>query len=117
MTLDLDADPTSLTARERPAIAAGPVPCPNCRNILREAYAKTAIWKDDRLLIVEDIPALVCDLCVDQFYSDDVADALRRLMIDELDQAEPRRTQLVPIYTLDGRLPPARPEEQPIERY
>jgi YgiT-type zinc finger domain-containing protein len=84
---------------------------------LREGQVRTAIWKEDRLIVVEDIPALICDACLEQFYDDDVADALRRLTLDEFADAVPKRTETVPVYSLEGRLPPPRPPGEPIEKY
>ena len=78
---------------------------------------RTAIWKEERLLVVEDIPALICDACFEQYYDDDVADALRRLTNDELEAAVPKRHETVPVYSLEGRLPPPLPPDHEIERY
>jgi YgiT-type zinc finger domain-containing protein len=91
--------------------------CPRCTNRVREGMVRTAIWKDERLLVVEDIPALICDACLEQYYDDDVADALRRLTQDEIDTAVPKRTEVVSVYSLEGRLPPPKPPDEPIERY
>jgi YgiT-type zinc finger domain-containing protein len=31
---------------------------------------RSAFWQDERLVVVEDIPALVCGACAEQFYDD-----------------------------------------------
>jgi hypothetical protein len=92
-------------------------PCLRCTNRLREGFVRTAIWKADRLIVVEDIPALICDAWLEQYYDDDVADALRRLTQDDLETAVPERTDVVPVYSLNGRLPPPKPDGEAIERY
>ena len=61
-----------------------PAPCPRCSEAMRSATVKTAIWREDRLYVVEDIPAQVCDSCVEQFYDDETADTLRRLTAEGL---------------------------------
>jgi YgiT-type zinc finger domain-containing protein len=92
-------------------------PCLRCGNRLREGPVRTAIWKAERLVVVEDIPALICDACFEQYYDDDVADALRRLTQDDLETAVPKRTEVVPVFSLEGRLPPPKPDDEPIQHY
>ena len=65
---------------------------------------KTAIWRDDRLYVVEDIPAHVCGGCMEQFYDESTTEALRRLTEDGFTSAEPTREIVVPIFSLEGRI-------------
>lgn len=81
-----------------------PVPCPRCSRPMRSATVKSAIWRDDRLFLVEDIPAQVCDSCIEQFYDQETSDALRRLTEDGFSSVEPKREILVPIFSLEGRI-------------
>ena len=76
--------------------------CPKCGQAMHPAMVRTAIWREDRLFVVEDIPAQVCGQCVEQFYDEDTTDALRQLM--EEGAAEPKREVLVPVYSLEGRI-------------
>jgi YgiT-type zinc finger domain-containing protein len=71
---------------------------------MRSATVKSAIWRDDRLFLVEDIPAQVCDSCIEQFYDQETSDALRRLTEDGFSSVEPKREILVPIFSLEGRI-------------
>ncbi len=61
---------------------------------------RTAIWREDRLYIVEDIPAQVCDMCMEQFYDDLTADVLRRLTEENFSSLEPKREIVVPVFSL-----------------
>ena len=88
------------TTETRPA----PVPCPRCGQVTRSATVKTAIWREDRLFVVEDIPAQVCDSCMEQFYDEETTDALRRLTEEGFTSVEPKRESLVPIFSLEGRI-------------
>jgi YgiT-type zinc finger domain-containing protein len=81
-----------------------PVPCPRCSQPMRSATVKTAIWREDRLFLVEDIPAQVCDSCIEQFYDEETSEALRRLTEDGFSSVEPKREILVPIFSLEGRI-------------
>ncbi len=81
------------------------VDCPRCGKTMRADIVKTAIWKEDRLFVVEDIPAQVCDACVEQFYDEETTDILRRLTEDGFPAVEARGEILVPVFTLKGRVP------------
>lgn len=80
------------------------VPCPRCGTGMRTGKTKTVVWVEDRLFIVEDIPAQVCDSCVEQYYDEETTDAIRRLTEDGFPSAELKREILVPIYSLDKRM-------------
>ena len=53
--------------------------CPECGGNARMEDVKLCIWKAERLIVIEDINALVCDDCVEQYY-----DSLTRYKIDRL---------------------------------
>ena len=65
---------------------------------------RTAIWQSDRLAIVEDIPAHVCSTCMEQFYDDDVSDALRRLTEEGFPADAAAKEITVPVFSLEGRI-------------
>jgi YgiT-type zinc finger domain-containing protein len=71
---------------------------------MHEAVVRTAIWREDRLFVVEDIPAQVCDVCKEQFYDEDTAEALRRLTEEGFSSLQPLREILVPIFSIEGRI-------------
>lgn len=79
-------------------------PCPRCGGELSDTTVRTTIWQGDRVVIVEDIPAHVCEACVEQFYDDAVSDALRRLAEEGFPAAEAKREIQVPVFSLDGRI-------------
>lgn len=71
--------------------------------MMRPAVVRTAIWRGERMFVVEDIPAQVCDDCVEQFYDEETTDVLRRLTEEGFASATPRREMVVPIYSLEDR--------------
>lgn len=81
-----------------------PAICPRCREAMASSRVRTAIWIGDRLAIVEDIPAYVCGGCIEQFYDDEVSEALRRLTESGFPVAEATREMVVPVFSLDGRI-------------
>lgn len=47
------------------------VNCPQCGSgKIKPAVVRSAFWHNDRLVVVEDLPALVCTACHEQFYDD-----------------------------------------------
>ena len=78
--------------------------CPRCGEPLAAQTVRTAIWQGERLAVVEDIPAFVCSGCLEQFYDDDVSDALRRLTEHGLPSDDAVREISVPVFSLEGRL-------------
>ncbi len=77
-----------------------PVQCPQCGKITRSDFVKTAMWKEERMFVVEDIPAQVCDSCREQFYDEETTDMLRRFTEDGTPFAELEYEILVPVYKL-----------------
>ena len=54
------------TGAEQPAAR-----CENCGSSkIRTDRVRSAFWHQDQLVVVEDIPALVCDGCHERFYDD-----------------------------------------------
>ena len=94
---------------------AAVVPCPRCGHALRADVVKTAIWRDDRLFVVEDIPAQVCDACMEQFYAEATTEALRRLTGEGFASATATREVVVPIFSLEGRILRAAAATQDVE--
>jgi YgiT-type zinc finger domain-containing protein len=78
--------------------------CPRCGAEMTATTVRTTFWKDDRLAVVEDIPAHVCSSCVEQFYDQDVSDALRELAEDGFPAASAEREIRVPVFSLRGRI-------------
>ncbi len=95
------------------------VECPKCGQDMRSAMVKTAIWIGERLFVVEDVPAQVCDSCVEQFYDEQVTEAIRRLTQEGFPSTEAKGEILVPVFSLQGRIKPRRPptEEELLADY
>ena len=78
--------------------------CPRCNGPAQLVTVKTAIWRGECLYVVEDIPAQVCNTCMEQFYDEDTSDALRRLTEEDFSSVQPKKEISVPIYSLDGQI-------------
>jgi len=80
------------------------VTCTNCGSTkVSASHVRSAFWQDDRLVVVEGIPALVCGACAEQFYDDNTVVGLD-LLRGEGFPAEKARTELrVPVFSFDDR--------------
>ena len=90
-----------------------PALCPRCNAVLTAATVRSSFWQGDRVAIVENIPAHVCSACVEQFYDDEVSEALRRLAEEGFPSEQATREIVVPVFSLEGRLlnRPALPDD------
>jgi YgiT-type zinc finger domain-containing protein len=80
-------------------------PCPRCEEgVLAGQTVRSAIWRGERIAVVEDIPAQVCTACGEHFYDEDVSDALRALNEQGFPEAAATRTVVVPVFSLAGRV-------------
>lgn len=79
--------------------------CTRCGgNDVRAATVRSAFWEGDRLVVVEDIPALVCTDCSEQFYDDTTAVLIDLLRGDGFPADAARSVMEVPVFSLSGRL-------------
>ena len=54
--------------------------CPVCESTdTRQAHVRSAFWHNDRLVVIEDVPALVCNTCGEQFYDDATVHMIDRM--------------------------------------
>ncbi|OGA60862.1 MAG: YgiT-type zinc finger domain-containing protein [Betaproteobacteria bacterium RIFCSPLOWO2_12_FULL_65_14] len=71
--------PTTSSA-PRSGSSADPEPpgsCASCGSAgVHESRVRSAFWHQERLVVVEDIPALVCAACGERFYDDATVIAL-----------------------------------------
>lgn len=89
--------------------------CPRCdEGSATRTTVRTAIWRhDDSLAVIEDIPAYVCGECMEQYYDEDVSDAIRGLMERGFPASEAKKEIVVPVFSLEGlvRVRAALPED------
>lgn len=81
--------------------------CANCDSPnIRMANVRSAFWHEDRLVVVEEIPAIVCDACHEQFYDDRTVVMLDLLRGDGFPADRAKAELLVPVFSLGDRLAP-----------
>lgn len=80
-------------------------PCGNCGSErVRSAGVRSAFWHGDRLVVVEDIPAMVCDTCHEHFYDDGTVVVLDLLRGDGFPTQQARGELRVPVFSFRDRV-------------
>ncbi|MHA7827562.1 MAG: type II toxin-antitoxin system MqsA family antitoxin [Roseovarius sp.] len=78
---------------------AQPLSCTSCAGgNLQPDRVKLALWQGEDLLIVEDIPALVCQSCGERYFEDETAMSLDMMREGRGMAGAPARTMQVPVY-------------------
>jgi YgiT-type zinc finger domain-containing protein len=79
--------------------------CPGCGGSdIGMARVRSAFFHGDRLVVIEDIPALVCASCNEQFYDDRTVVVLDLLRGDGFPEEDAREEILVPVFSFRDRL-------------
>ena len=91
VTVDVDSDQQQLGL------------CSHCQSPkLRAARVQSAFWHDDRLVVIEDVPALVCDACGEQYYDDNTVVMLDLLRGNGFPAEQAVREVRVPVFSFAG---------------
>jgi YgiT-type zinc finger domain-containing protein len=81
------------------------IPCPACGSTdVALTSIRLALWQGERLVVVDDLPALCCRTCREQFLDDRTAMLLDLMRGDSLGGATAARLLTVPVYSLDDLL-------------
>ena len=82
-----------------------PESCGHCGGRdLRPQTIRSAFWQDDRLVVIEDIPAVVCMNCHEQYYDDTTAVLLDLLRGDGFPPEKAVREITVPVFSLRDKM-------------
>ena len=80
--------------------------CPQCGSMrLREALVMSAFWQDERLVVVDDMPALVCEACGERFYDDATVVGARPDAGDGFPASKAAKYIHVPMFSFSHRIP------------
>ena len=78
--------------------------CTQCGGTnFRNEMVRSAFWHEDRLVVVEDIPALVCENCQEQLYDDQTVVLIDLLRGDGFPLEKAQSELRVPIFSLRER--------------
>jgi YgiT-type zinc finger domain-containing protein len=112
MTTHRDVAHTDMAVTEQSEVT-----CPQCGSrSIKPAVVRSAFWHGDRLVVVEDLPALSCGACHEQFYDDATVTILDLLRGQGFPAEKARRTALTPIFSFRDFLPALDSENEGVLR-
>lgn len=78
--------------------------CSSCGSTeVSAARVRSAFWEGERLVVVEDIPALVCGSCAERFYDDATVIELDQLRGAGFPPEKARGELRVPVFSFGDR--------------
>lgn len=81
-----------------------PGSCDHCGSSnLHTELVRSALWHRDQLIVIEDIPAMVCGDCHEQFYDDATVTELDLLRGEGFPRDQARAVLHVPVFSLSAR--------------
>lgn len=81
--------------------------CEQCGSAdLHHEFVRSAFWHEDRLVVVEDIPAMVCGNCREQYYHEATMMLLDLLRGENFPPERARGELQVPVFSLRDRAQP-----------
>jgi YgiT-type zinc finger domain-containing protein len=80
------------------------ITCTSCGSPnVRSAQVRSAFWHEERLVVVEGIPALVCAACSEQFYDDSTVVVLDLLRGEGFPEEQARSELRVSVFSFGVR--------------
>jgi len=73
-------------------------PCEHCGCATRDDVVKAALWGQRGWLVIEDIPARVCEGCAEQFYDEETSRKIAKVIAAPI--AGAKREILLPVFSL-----------------
>jgi HTH-type transcriptional regulator / antitoxin MqsA len=71
--------------------------CAICSGVLKEEVTKMELWVDGKLIVIEDVPAKVCENCGEKYFSAKVSKQIDVLLEST---GEVKRKLEVPVFSL-----------------
>ena len=81
-------------------MSEGLLKCDLCKSDTYEDTVKMSLWEGDRLVVVEDVPARVCERCAEQFYDNLTVHRLEALRGRRFPVAEAKKIIEVAVFSL-----------------
>jgi YgiT-type zinc finger domain-containing protein len=79
--------------------------CPVCESTdTRHDHVRSAFWHNDRLVVIEDVPALVCNTCGEQFYADGTVYLIDQMRQRGFPPEDVVRELCVPVFSCNSIL-------------
>ncbi len=73
--------------------------CAICGGVQKEEITKLELWVDEKLIVIEDVPAKVCENCGETYFSAKVSKQVDALLEST---KEAKRKLEVPVFSLNA---------------
>lgn len=87
-----------MTTEANPTSTREGTACPFCGGNTRADVGRMALMIDDRVTVIEDVPARICDGCLEQFYDEHILFKVDQVRGKRFAGAEPRKMIQTPVY-------------------
>ncbi len=85
--------------------------CTQCGAFALQAKTvRSAFWRDERLVVIDGIPALVCEACQERFYDDETVMLLDLKRGEGFHLEDAVAEMIVPVFTLRPRTATPEPD-------
>ncbi len=74
--------------------------CEQCGEVMANRMVRVTMWTDKGLVVIEDVPASVCDTCEEQYYDESTSSQIMDLATTGFPKARIVREVTVPIFSL-----------------
>jgi hypothetical protein len=75
------------------------------------------MWSGGRLIVIEDVPAHVCESCEEQYYDEDTGTKILTLANVGFPTGKAEREILVPVFSIKNIVVPVSEEYKPPDEY
>lgn len=76
--------------------------CEACGHSTTAKSVHLTLWADRGLIVIENVPARVCENCQEQFYDEAVSSKILQLSSSGFPQSRMVREITVPVYSLEA---------------
>lgn len=88
---------------EEEDVAFAATTCSGCGKPTTEKIVQVTMWNGNRLVVIEDVPARICEGCQEQYYDADVGEEILRLSGEGFPKEKMVREITVPVFQLPPR--------------
>ena len=74
--------------------------CKYCNSDTKEDIVKMSLWEGEQLIVIENVPARVCEGCLEQFYDTNVLLRVDQLRGRAFPVEDAKRIMEVPVFSL-----------------
>jgi YgiT-type zinc finger domain-containing protein len=76
--------------------------CESCGGPTQDKLVDVTMWTARQLVLIENVPAHICENCQSQYYDQDVGMKMQDLISKGFPRSQQIREIAVPVFTLDG---------------